>query len=86
MARKSERIAVRISPLLDSFIDKVRKDIEKEVGEPVSRAEAVRRLLWFVADLKAMPDVSLGPLAQKAASFERVFKKLNKAKESESAE
>jgi len=83
MARKSERITIRFSPLLDSFIEKVRREIESEVDEPVSKSETIRRLLWFVANLRAMPDVSLGPLAQRAASFERVFKKLNKEIEEE---
>lgn len=70
MGQLSERIELRISENLDKFLEKERRSLEKELGEHVTTAEVVRRLLNVVMYLKMSPQADLGKIVQHAAEFE----------------
>jgi hypothetical protein len=67
---KEVRMDIRITGTLENYIEKERDLLQEELGEHISKAETVRRLLTMMMMARCSPDADMGPVAESAVRLQ----------------
>jgi|APHM01.1.fsa_nt_gi hypothetical protein len=71
MAKKSERIDIRVEPSTKKFLDQLKDEMEETKQEHVPTSEVARKIINTFELLHTSPGADLGSIATHAAEFQK---------------